>query len=67
MQKNAFNLYVYTNNIFAVIEKSLIYAKKTFNKKHHKEKNYTIMKENFIFCRLRIKKNKYYYNKEKLN
>ncbi len=36
---------------------------KTFNENITKKKVYTIMKENGIFCRLRIKKNKYYYNK----
>ncbi|ABC65472.1 conserved hypothetical protein [Aster yellows witches'-broom phytoplasma AYWB] len=34
---------------------------KTFNENITKKKIYTIMKENGIFCRLRIKKNKYYY------
>ncbi|ABC65291.1 conserved hypothetical protein [Aster yellows witches'-broom phytoplasma AYWB] len=34
---------------------------KTFNENITKKKIYTIMKENGIFCLLRIKKNKYYY------
>ncbi|BAD04491.1 putative transposase [Onion yellows phytoplasma OY-M] len=35
---------------------------KTFNELITKKKVYTIMRKNSIFCRLRIKKNKYYYN-----
>nr|AAV74518.1 putative transposase [Aster yellows phytoplasma] len=60
LQQNRIKALCLHEQYFYGHRKITVLYQKTFNEPITKKKVYTIMKENGIFCRLRIKKNKYY-------